>query len=35
MKRKKERIWSMYLTCLYENKTMNPVKIVLRRGEED
>jgi hypothetical protein len=25
----------MHLICLYKNKTMKPVEIVLRMGEED
>jgi hypothetical protein len=27
------RIWSIYLIYLCENRTMKPIKIVLRRGE--
>jgi hypothetical protein len=28
-------MWLIYFTYLYENRTMKPVEIVLRRGEED
>jgi hypothetical protein len=29
---KEVRIWSLYFVYEYENRTMKPVKIVLRRG---
>jgi hypothetical protein len=28
------QIWLMYFVYVYENKTMKPTEIVLRRGEE-
>jgi hypothetical protein len=29
------RIWWMYLAYVYENRTMKPIEIVLKRREEE
>jgi hypothetical protein len=28
-------MWSMYILYVYENRTLTPDEIILRRGEED